>query len=146
MMLQTNMCNLMNYKSFIEINLCIYFVSFNLFRPVAVARSRPLCPGDHPLVVVRPSRGEATAADSDWWELAGFLCPTLCPTFRDVPHVPQMGHKWGTKSSPPQPAAGAVGGPVASRGGCRTFWKLHPKKWYTLSILKIERKCLKHLK
>ena len=72
MMLLTNMCNLINYKSFIEINLCINSFCFILFmcplgpsrsRPLATARSVPQPPArdrlvrpvdDHPLVVVRP--------------------------------------------------------------------------------------------
>ena len=102
------------------------------------ARDRLVRPvDDHPLVVVRPSRGGATAADPDWWKLTGlkkfkcvphfYRCAPLVPVqkviFRllevvkdqkmtifstftdfdiDVPHVPQVGHKWGTKSSPPQ--------------------------------------------
>ena len=40
--------------------------------------------------------------DPDWWELTGYMYPTLYPTFLDVPHVPQVGYKWGTKGSPPQ--------------------------------------------
>ena len=43
---------------------------------------------------------------SPWTRTGGNLqvtCTPLCtPLFIYVPHVPQMGYKWGTKSSPPQ--------------------------------------------
>ena len=69
-------------------------------RPAAVARSRPPCPPrSRPLAAARKN-GAPSAADPDWWELTGYMYPTLYPTFLDVPHVPQVGYKWGTKSSP----------------------------------------------
>ena len=59
------------------------FNNYNL-RLRSPARDRLVRPvDDHPLGVVRPSRGGAIAADPDWWELTGYSLhvPHFVPHF-----------------------------------------------------------------